>query len=65
LQFPTRKRDWERIVKGYEMKCSIPNCLGAVDSMHVALVPPPGAGSYYFNHKGYSSQELIGVADSN
>jgi hypothetical protein len=34
-----------------------------VDGKHVA--PPPGAGSYFFNYKGYNSQVLIGIADSN
>jgi hypothetical protein len=47
------------------VKCNFPNCLGAVDGKHVAIVPPPGAGLYFFNYKGYNSQVLIGIADSN
>jgi hypothetical protein len=35
LQFPISERDWERIAKGFEMKCNFPNCLGAVDGKHV------------------------------
>ena len=46
------------------MKCNFPNCLGAVDGKHVATVPPPGDGSYFFNYKGYNSQVFIGIADS-
>jgi len=65
LQFPTNERDWERIAKVFEVKGNFPNCLGAVDSKHVAIVPPPGAGSYFFNYKGYNSQVLIGISDSN
>jgi len=65
LQFPTRERDWERIAKSFEVKCNFPNYLGSVDGKHVAIVPPPGAGSYFFNYKGYNSQVLIGRADSN
>jgi hypothetical protein len=65
LQFPTSERDWERIAKGFEVKGNFPNCLGAVDGKHVATVPPPGAGSYLFNYKGYNSQVLIGIADLN
>jgi len=65
LQFPTNERDWERIAKGFEVKCNFPNCLGAVDGKHVAIVPPPGAGSYFFSYKGYNSQVFIGTADSN
>jgi hypothetical protein len=65
LQFSTSERDWERIAKRFEIKCNLPNFLGAVDGKHVATVPPPGAGSYFFNYKGYNSQVLIGVAASN
>ena len=65
LQFPTSEQDWERIAKSFEVKCNFPNFLSAVDGKHVAIVPPPGAGSYFFNYKGYNSQVLIGIADSN
>ena len=36
-----------------------------MDGKHVAKVSPPGAGSYFFNYKGYNNQVLIGIADSN
>ena len=65
MQFPTSERGWKRIAKGFEVKCNFPNCLGAVDGKHVAIVPPPGAGSYFFNYKRYNSQVLIGIANSN
>jgi hypothetical protein len=64
LQFPTSDRDWERIDKDFEVKCNFPNCFGAVDGKHVAIIPAPGAGSCFFNYKGYNSQVLIGIADS-
>jgi hypothetical protein len=47
------------------VKSNFPNCLGAVDDKHVAIVPQPGAVSYFFNYKSYNSQVLIGIADSN
>jgi len=65
LQFPTSERDRERIAKGFEVKCNFPICLGAVDGKHVAIVPPPGTSSYFFNYKGYNSQVPTGMADSN
>jgi hypothetical protein len=65
LQFRTSERDWERTAKGSEAKCNFPNCLGGVDDKHIAIVPPPGAGSHFFNYKGYNGQVLIGIADSN
>jgi hypothetical protein len=36
-----------------------------MDGKHVAIGPPSAAGSYFFNYKGYNSQVLIGIADSN
>ena len=65
LQFPTSEWDRERIAKDFEVKYNFPNCLGAVDDKHVAIVPQPRAGSYVFNYKGYNSQVLIRRADSN
>jgi len=47
------------------VNCNFPNCLGAVDGKHVAIFPPPGAGSYFFNYKVYNNQVLTGIADSN
>ena len=65
MQFPTSERDRERIAKGFKVKCNFPNCLGAVDDKHVAIIPQPGAVSYVFNYKSYNSQVLIGIANSN
>jgi len=51
----------------FQRLCSemqLPHCLGAVDDKHVVIVQPPRAGSYFFNCKGYDSQVLIGIADS-
>ena len=36
-----------------------------MDGKHVVIVPPPRAGSYFFNYKDYNSQVLIGITDSN
>ncbi|KDR10927.1 hypothetical protein L798_14449, partial [Zootermopsis nevadensis] len=31
----------------------------------VAITPPPGAGSFFFNYKNFHSQVLFGVANAN
>lgn len=43
----------------------LPNCLGAVDGKHVAITPPPGAGSYFYNYKKFNSQVLLAIANAN
>ena len=53
------------IGKGFRNKWNFPNCLGAIDGKHIAIRPPAGAGSFYYNYKGFHSQVLLGIANSN
>ncbi|XP_050025520.2 uncharacterized protein [Dermacentor andersoni] len=54
------RAEWEKIAQGFSMRWQFPNCLGAVDGKHVAIVSPPDSGSVYFNYKGI----LMTVVDS-
>lgn len=65
LQFPSSEEEWLAIAEEFERTWQFPNCLGAVDGKHVAVVPPAGAGSHFFNYKGYHSIVLMGIANAN
>ncbi|CAG5035770.1 unnamed protein product [Parnassius apollo] len=63
-KFPQSKEDWIEIANGFGTRWNFPHCVGAVDGKHIAIKPPPGAGSYFRNYKGFDSQVLLGVANS-
>ena len=40
LPFPQTAEEWKIIAKGYEEKWNFPNCIGAIDGKHIAIVRP-------------------------
>lgn len=64
FQFPSSAAEWKQIAKDYEDIWNFPNCVGAVDGKHVMIVPPTGAGSYYYNYKGHHSLVLMAIVNA-
>ncbi|CAH1991540.1 unnamed protein product [Acanthoscelides obtectus] len=65
LKVPNSEQEWIAIAEEFERRWQFPNCLGAVDGKHVAIVPPAGAGSHFFNYKGYHSIVFLAIANPN
>ncbi|KAJ8895963.1 hypothetical protein PR048_001304, partial [Dryococelus australis] len=65
LQCPTTEEEWENVAREFEHRWNFPNCIGAVDGKHVAITPPPGSGSYFYNYKIFHSQVLLGTVNAN
>lgn len=45
------KKDWIEIANEFNVRWQMPNCIGAVDGRHCAIVKPAGANSLYYNYK--------------
>jgi len=64
LQMPMNMDDWLKIAREFEIKCSFPHCIGALDGKHVSILPPPNTGSLYFNYKHHFSIVLLALVDA-
>ncbi|KAG7177258.1 putative nuclease HARBI1 [Homarus americanus] len=64
MKFPDSEDEWKQIANEYHEKWNFPNCLGAVGGKHVAIVPPNGAGSDYFNYRGSHSLVLMAIVNA-
>lgn len=62
---PSTTSEWKEVANGFYSLWNFPNCGGAVDGKHIAIMKPPNSGSYFYNYKGYFSIVLLAVVDAN
>lgn len=55
---------WKKVSDGFFDKWQFPNCLGAIDGVHIRIKAPPRSGSEFFNYKGFYSIVLLGTCDA-
>ena len=64
MPFP-EKEDWEKIAKDFWDVWNFPNCVGALDGIHVQIETSAKSGSLYFNYKKTFSTVLLALVDAN
>jgi hypothetical protein len=62
---PKTQSEWLQIARDFDSTRQFPNLGSAIDGKRVAIVQPPGSGSYFFNYMGYFSFVLLVIANSN
>ena len=64
LTCPTTPEGWLEISKKFEERWNLSNTIGALDGKHLAIKCPRGAGSLYYNYKGFHSIVLLALVDA-
>ena len=64
-QCPNTEQEWINVAQGFEERWDFPNCMGALDGKHIAVVPPPRSGSLFHNYKGGFSLLLLALCNAN
>ena len=61
MQLPSTSAEWENIASETEKRWQFPNCIGAADGKHVAIIHPSDSGSEFYNYKGFYSIVLMAL----
>ena len=64
IQFPTGA-NLQQVIDGFESKCQMIQCAGAIDGCHIPVKPPAQNHTDFYNRKGWYSIVLQGVVDHN
>lgn len=64
LVSPRTKDEWLAVMKNFYERWQFPQCIGALDGKHVAIIKPPNSGSVYFNYKKTFSIVLFALVDA-
>ena len=63
LRLPNTTEEWEIIEHETRRLWQFPNCIGAADEKHVAILHSSNSGSEFYNYKGFFSIVLLAIVD--
>jgi len=64
LRCPQTPEEWRAVSSVFGTRWNLHNVVGALDGKHVAIRCPRGAGSLYYNYKGFHSIVMLALADA-
>ncbi|XP_039967931.1 protein ANTAGONIST OF LIKE HETEROCHROMATIN PROTEIN 1-like [Bactrocera tryoni] len=65
IKVPQSESDWKKIADDFIEAWNFPNCIGAIDSKHIAIIKPAKSGSFYYNYKKFHSIVLMATVNAN
>ena len=63
LRLPDTTEEWEVIEHETRRLWQFPNCTGAADGKHIAIIHGSNSGSEFYSYKGFFSIVLLGISD--
>ena len=63
LQLPDTTEKWEIIEHETRRFWQFPNCIGAADGKHIAIIHPSNSRSEFYNYEGFFSVVLLAIVD--
>ena len=63
LRLPDTQEEWKIIEHETRRLWQFPNCIGAADGKHIAIIHPSNSGSEFYNYKGFFSIVLLAIVD--
>lgn len=62
--FTPSENGWREVAHEFEKRWNFPNCIGAMDGKHIAIICPKKAGSTYFNYKQFHSIVILALVSA-